>query len=109
MVELSHPVVVNFGDVRKGEKKEARSQGHRSHARLQGDLPLDQQLLREGEPPVSWKIISTDPYEFQGQTVRATTIRLTLARQENAFRKEWGIGVRTNPPVHGQPGVSRSR
>lgn len=96
VVELD-PVVVNFGDVRKGEKKEL-------DLKVVGRTPdfkatyLSINYYEKGEPPVSWKIISTDPYEFQGQTVRATTIRLTLAPQENAFRKEWGIGVRTNDP-----------
>jgi hypothetical protein len=102
VVELD-PMIVNFGEVRRGEKREI-------DLKVIGRTPDFKATYAvinyaEKDRPVESKILDTAPFEFQGQKLWATTIRFTLPPQSRTFRSEWGVRITTNDPRQPETGT----
>lgn len=95
VVELD-PMVVNFGEVRRGEKREIDLKVIGRSADFKATYAVIN--YAEKERPVELKMLETAPFEFQGQKLWATTIRFTLPPQSRTFRGEWGVRITTNDP-----------
>ncbi|MDX2146332.1 MAG: DUF1573 domain-containing protein [Planctomycetota bacterium] len=88
------PPLAQFQQVNKGETPtvEVRVIGRSA------DFAASHVSFTPADAPFDWKIVDTAPFEFKGETLRATTIRFTVkpdAKVGNQFAR---AVVRTNEP-----------